>query len=460
MKKIITTLCLFIYAITAYSQTVVLQRTSDLMPELYQIQGQAVLEELTDGTTILRLTDNFATPPGPDVRILLSNTLSLNGAEEIINLSTIGHFNGANTFEVPSNININDFNRILFFCVVFNQFWASGSFSAAIDPNAGSFVCEESSVSISDGSTAIDICPTDDVNDEISFANSIQSLSSNYAYLITDENDVLQEVVSGGSSFDFEGSTSATQRVHGLHFDGTLEPIIGVNRMQTTASGCFTHSGASGFVTIAKTGTCVTAFLCEESLTATTNWATTADVCPTDNADDIVELRNNLFIPPGDHYAYLITDADEIVQAVVFDSLFNFEGSTTEEQRVYGIHYDGMLQPAFGQNRLATAASGCFIHSGGNLFLTVNKTGECENTTSTNDPVLSNAIDIFPNPSDRLFSIKYNDVSVEKVQLLDSSGKLVQEYSNINQFEILTSGIYFVRFITEDSSATKRIFVN
>ena len=207
------------------------------------------MEELSDGSTILRLTDNFATPPGPDVRILLSNSLSLSGAEEIINLSTIGHFNGANTFEVPPSINIEDFDRILFFCVVFNQFWASGSFSAAIDPNAGSFTCAENTVSIADGSTTMDICPTDEVNDEISFVNNIQSLSSNYAYLITDENDILQEVLPG-AYFDFEGSSSATQRVHGVHFDGTLEPVIGANRMQTSASGCFVHSDNNGFVTI------------------------------------------------------------------------------------------------------------------------------------------------------------------------------------------------------------------
>ena len=184
------------------------------------------------------------------------------------------------------------------------------------------------------------------------------------------------------NSYDFEGSSSSTQRVHGIHFDGTLNPVIGQSRLQTTATECFVHSGNTEFVTINKTGTCQSNFVCEESLTATTNWVTSVDVCPTDAQNDIVSLRNNLFIPPGEHYAYFITDANEIVQNVVLDSVFDFEGSSLDEQRVYGIHFDGTLNPVIGQNRLQSTASGCFTHSGGNLFLTITKGGSCE-TTST-----------------------------------------------------------------------------
>lgn len=458
MKNIFTTICLFFCFFMLNAQTVVLQRTSELMPQIYQIEGQAFLEELSDGSLVLRLSEDFDTPPGPDVRILLGNSLSQSGAEEIINLSTIGHFNGANSFEVPANIAIDDFDRILFFCVNFQQFWASGSFGDVVDPNGGAPECEESTVSISDGTTEIDICPTDEVDDPITFSNSLEALGANYAYLITDENNILQEVVTG-ESFDFSGSTTATQRVHGVHFDGMLTPAIGDDRLATTASGCSVHSDDNDFVTINKTGACISTFQCEESLTATTNWAISTDICPTDDADDVVELRNNLFIPPGEHYAYLITDANEVLQEVVLDSIYDFSGSSEAEQRVYGMHYDGTINAAIGQNRLQTTASECFIHSGANLFLTINKTGACENTTSTNDTFLKNAVDIFPNPSDGTFNINYNNVSVDKVLLFDGSGKLVQTYSDIDRLELDNAGLYFIRFITADSSATKRIFV-
>jgi len=580
MKKIITlTFTLFIFSFSLYAQDVSLQRISDLMPQLYSIQGQAFLEELDDGNLILRLSDDFTTPAGPDVRILLGNGLSLSGTVEVVNLSNIGHFNGANTFEVPANVNIEDFDNILFFCVNFQQFWASGSFGDATDPSGGSIVCEPSTVSISNGNNTANICPTDEVSDLINFNNSLEASSGNYAYLITDENDILQEVVNN-NSYDFEGTSTSVQRVHGVHFDGTLNPVIGQNRLQTTATECIMHSANTGFVTINKTGTCVSNFQCEESLTATTNWATSVDICPTDSQNDIIALRNNLFIPPGDHYAYLITDANEILQEIVVDSFYNFEGSSLEEQRVYGLHFDGTLNAAIGQNRLQTSASGCFTHSGGNLFLTITKNGICENdfecmesltattnwatevdlcstdgsadvvvlknnisapagdnyvylitdinetlqevvydstynfegtgienqrvyglsysgtldpqigqnrtnttatncfihsggnlflsinktagceTTSTRDAFLQNAIEIFPNTSEGAFSINYNDASnVKRVQLFDQNGRLLQEHSKINQFEVLNSGMYFIRFIAEDSSTTKKVLV-
>ena len=164
------------------------------------------------------------------------------------------------------------------------------------------------------------------------------------------------------STYNFEGSGDAVQRVYGMHYDGQLNVEVGQNRFMTTASECFVHSGDNLFLTITKDA-CPDPFECMESLTATTNWATSADLCPSDGEADIVELRNNLFIAPGENYVYLITDANEVVQDYTLDSLYNFEGSGDEEQRVYGIHYSGQLNILVGQNRLMSSASGCFTHS-------------------------------------------------------------------------------------------------
>ena len=56
---------------TLFAQEVVLVRTADLMPEDYAIEGTAFLEELDNGVLQLRLSDDFDTPFGPDVRIFL-----------------------------------------------------------------------------------------------------------------------------------------------------------------------------------------------------------------------------------------------------------------------------------------------------------------------------------------------------------------------------------------------------
>jgi len=581
MKKdtLLFIILFFGFALAGYSQDVVLQRTSDLMPQRYVIEGEAFLEELDNGDLRLRLSDDFSTPRGPDVRILLGNSLSPNNTVEVVNLSRINHFSGSNTFAVPPGIEINEFSNILFFCVNFQQFWASGTFSDAVDPNGGSgFTCLSNIPTLSNGANEVNICPSDNISDQISFANNISAQNDNYAYLITNENDILEAVITG-NNFDFEGSSMATQRVHGIHFDGDLNPVIGADRTQTTASGCFTHSAINGFVTISKSGTCTSNFVCEDNLTATTDWATLVEICPNDSEADWVVMRNNLFIAPGENYAYLITDSRQTVQEVSFDSLFNFEGSSLDEQRVYGVHYDGDLNPVIGAHRMQTSATGCFthsgetifltiaknacdsdyecvetltattnwvtevdicssdaqpdsivlrnnlfeeagdnyvylitdesqilidivadsiynfegtgretarvyglsfdgdltpkigehrrnttstdcfIHSGDNLFLTINKSAAC-NTTSTKTAFLQNQIQVYPNPSDGNVFINYGDISdVQRIELFDGTGKLVESINTETQVSIENRGVYLMRFVTPEHSITKKIFI-
>ena len=148
-------------------------------------------------------------------------------------------------------------------------------------------------MTLANGGSEIIICPSDNTSDELRFANSISAQTSNFAYLITDENNTLTAVIDD-NLYDFEGSSFETERVHGVHFDGTLIPVIGANRMETTASGCFTHS--SRFVTIQKNETCASNYECQDNLTATTDWITSADVCPNDGTADWVPLRNSLFL--------------------------------------------------------------------------------------------------------------------------------------------------------------------
>lgn len=581
MKNLLLLFLLFLGVSTgAFSQDVVLQRTSDLMPQRYVINGDAFLEELSDGSLTLTLSDDFSTPRGPDVRILLGNSLSLTGAVEIVNLTRINHFSGERTFAVPAGVGINDFDNILFFCVAFQQFWASGTFGDAIDPNGGGgFVCAENEVMLSNGGNDVNICATDNMSDELRFANSISAQTSNYTYLITNENNILTAVVND-DFYDFEGASSETQRVHGIHFDGTLNPVIGANRMETTASGCFIHSNENGFITVRKTADCVSNFDCQDNLTATTDWMTSAEICPGDGNPDWVELRNSLFIAPGDHYAYVITDERQTVQQIVTDSNFNFENSGLATQRVYGIHYDGMLNPVIGAHRMQTTATGCFTHSGDDLFLTItktacepafecvetltattnwateldlctndaipdaipllnnrfekagenyvylftdefeilkevvfdtiynfegtgdeiirvygmsydgdlspqigqhrknttasncfthsgddlfltiNKTAACNSTSSTQNAFLQSQIEVFPNPNNGQVFIKYGEATdIDRIEIFNNTGELLKTTDNQASVEIDHSGIFLLRFVSNNQAVTKRVMV-
>ena len=373
-KNIIMKFCTQILFFTLLSligvaQSVDLQREAELMPELYSISGDAFLEELSNGDLQLRLSSNFTTPAGPDVRIILNSSVSGSGGVEIVNLSSIGHFNGELTVPVPSSVDIEDYDFIVFFCVAFNQLWASGEFGDTINLGGGGPTCEVSEVENASGSNVVDICPSDNNSDVIEFENSLNiSAGSEYAYLITDANQILQEVVLD-DEYDFEGSSTSTQRVYGIHYAGILNSAIGSNRMNTTATDCFEHSNNSDFITITKNA----CFECEESDVLNDNGPNNIDICPSDNIDDIIEFDNTLNVDDEDEYVYLITDENEILQEVIFDDNYNFEGTSSDEQRVYGMHYEGTISEAIGSHRLATTASGCEEHSSDNVFITITK---------------------------------------------------------------------------------------
>ncbi len=358
---------LFLSTNRGEAQAVVLQRVSDLMPQLYSISGDAFLEELSNGDLQLRLSSDFSTPAGPDVRILLGNGLSLNGTEEIVNLTDIGHFSGALTVDVPSGIEIDDFDNILFFCVAFQQFWASGDWGNV--ESVGGPVCEESIVENASGPNFLNICPTDGIDDIVEFENSLGlDAGDDYVYLITDEDEILQEVVDE-DDYNFDGSGTETQRVYGLHYEGDLDINIGSHRTDTTADDCFEHSDDDDFITIEKNA----CFFCEESVVFNENGPNLINICPSDGEEDFVDFENSLDISAGSEYAYLITDRDEILLEVVLNDFYDFEGSGSDELRVYGMHYDGNILPELGEHRTATEAEDCFEHSSDNEFIQIFK---------------------------------------------------------------------------------------
>jgi len=393
MRKILLFLFMVLSVNLAFSQ-VVRDRIAPLVPQGYSIVGDAFLEELANGDLELRLSDDFTTPAGPDVRILLGNSLSLSGAEEIVNLSDINHFNGPRTFNVPSSISIDEYDFILFYCVQFQQFWASGEFG---DVNEFGFTCEDSGVSNANGSNIIEICPSDSSSDIITFENSLnEAPGSNYVYLLTDRDEILEEVIFE-SNYDFEGTSEDIQRIYGLHYDGDLDINIGSVRTETTADGCFTHSSDSEFILIRKNA-CIT---CEVSEVDNANGGNMINICPNDDIDNIIEFENDLNLDAGPNYAYLITDENQILQQIVFEDEYNFEGSSLETELVFGLNFEGNLDVALGQDRRETTADVCFEHSNNNDFITVLKNACSQpivclaNNTSTMDSIQT--INICPN---------------------------------------------------------------
>ena len=83
-----------------------------------------------------------------------------------------------------------------------------------------------------------------------------------------------------------------------MHFDGQLDPAVGANRMQTTATGCFEHSDDAQFISVSKNA----CFDCNLSSVSNANGTNSLNICPTDNDNDIVQLQNSLGLSAGSNY--------------------------------------------------------------------------------------------------------------------------------------------------------------
>lgn len=129
MKKIVTLIVVLISF--SLSAQVLCSRSAPLVNNGYSIKGTAYLEKYGTDSLKLRLSADYTTPSGPDVRVYLSKSETFNSSAvvEIVNLATNGQFSGAHTFDVPKGVTMEQYPYVLFYCFEYSQPWAKGSFS-------------------------------------------------------------------------------------------------------------------------------------------------------------------------------------------------------------------------------------------------------------------------------------------------------------------------------------------
>ena len=244
--------------------------------------------------------------------------------------------------------------------------------------------CLETNVATTNWVSQISICPSDGQDDNVMLQNNaLISAGETYAYVFADENRNIKFLYFE-DSYNFEGSGEMTDYVYGLSYSGTLSYNIGDNINTITADGCAVLSSSDLFLTVTKDG-CV--YECVETVTATTDWVSEVEICPTDGVADVIPILNNLFIEPGGHYAFIITDENGRIQFVISEGIYDFEGSGSNTNRVYGISYDGTLTYNVGDPYTSVTADGCAILSGADTFLTIIKMGCAAETASISGSV-------------------------------------------------------------------------
>ncbi len=155
----------------------------------YNISGDVSVTLNTNNTVTLNLASNFSTASGPDVRVYLIDSNGMSDAEvnaEVHNNSVNGisafnniplgevSANGMQSFTVaiPENTDISSYDKILFYCLQFNQFWDVGSFSSFTSSSCSVLSIEENTLSRvgvfpNPATTSIQLANIDSANTEI-----------------------------------------------------------------------------------------------------------------------------------------------------------------------------------------------------------------------------------------------------------------------------------------------------
>ena len=152
MKKITLTLILVLFAQLAIAQcdAPVSDFGNNAVIPMYNITGSVDLTLNDDNTVTLELGANFMTAAGPDIRAFLVKSNGLSDAQlantqignlENLQFGLVGsdtvNQNGAKTFTIviPDGETIEEFDKVFFYCLQFDQFWDFGTFESFSNAN-------------------------------------------------------------------------------------------------------------------------------------------------------------------------------------------------------------------------------------------------------------------------------------------------------------------------------------
>ncbi|MCB0598230.1 MAG: hypothetical protein H6557_32485 [Lewinellaceae bacterium] len=218
-------------------------------------------------------------------------------------------------------------------------------------------------VSTEDGATEAYTCPGDGLADIVRFDSSGVSSGASFTYLITDEDNIITEIIAGDIS-DFEDDSIGVSRVWGLAYNGTLTAMPGDDASATSlADGCFSLS--ANFVTIFRQEP-------EGGTVATEDGTDMVSVCAGDGVPDPVRFDSTGVA--GGAFIYVVTDTNNVILSLSTSDEIDFDSAGAGVCRVWGLSYTGMLTATAGDTAsIASLADGCFSLS--DNYVTVNRDG-------------------------------------------------------------------------------------
>ncbi len=186
-------------------------------------------------------------------------------------------------------------------------------------------------VQTEDGATTLFICPGNGIADVVRF-DSLGIGAGAFTYLLTDENNVILEILTG-DSYDFEPSGIGLLRVWGLVYEGNLTADVGdIASSSVLADGCYALSG--NFVTVYREQP-------EGGSVSADGGLSEVYTCPGDGAPDIVGFSSSG--ASNSLYVFVLTDTNNVILEVLIGDTADFENDSTGVSRAWGLAYTGNL---------------------------------------------------------------------------------------------------------------------
>ena len=131
MKKILTSFAAFVMLYNASAQTCTRSVASFSGAEGEKVSGMATLTN-TNNVLTLSLSQSFTSTAGPDLHVFLAKKFdkpTTVGNTNVL-LGVLKSLTGAQSYDIPSDVKISDYDQVLIHCVTYNHFYGGGALGA------------------------------------------------------------------------------------------------------------------------------------------------------------------------------------------------------------------------------------------------------------------------------------------------------------------------------------------
>ena len=87
------------------------------------VTGTATVEVQSDGSLVIKFASDFVSDQGPDLDVYLGNTAQVNSSS--VRVKALSSFTGAQTYAVPSNIKLGDYNYVSVWCTQYSHYYGA-----------------------------------------------------------------------------------------------------------------------------------------------------------------------------------------------------------------------------------------------------------------------------------------------------------------------------------------------